>query len=114
MGCWTNSSVRCCNERRRRTAGRDQPNPGQPDGVLHECDVLVLPRAEADLSRNARIAPRGNQCLLAVECKYYVADLGLELARNFEGLHADLRAKHQLFVANTDSASVVKYLSARK
>jgi hypothetical protein len=83
-------------------------------GVLHECDVVVLTAAEADLSRVNAIAPRGNQCLLAIECKFYVAGLGIGLARNFEGLHADLRAKHEIFVANTDGASVVKYLSSRK
>src|ERR1700761_6025793 len=30
-------------------------------GVLHECDVLVLPRAEADLSRSRDVAPRGTR-----------------------------------------------------
>lgn len=55
----------------------------------------------------------GNQCLFAIECKYYAADLGLGLARDFEGLHADMRSKHKIFVANTNGASVVKYLSAK-
>lgn len=83
-------------------------------GVLHECDVLVLSSAEAELSRNNRIAPRGSHCLLGVECKFYAASLGIDLARNFEGVHVDLRAKHEVFVANTDGVNVVKYLSARR
>ncbi|MFD7298897.1 hypothetical protein ACFV9W_36935 [Streptomyces sp. NPDC059897] len=84
-------------------------------GVLHECDVLILPADEAALSRQIRMAPRGNKCLLAIECKYYTASrVGIGHARNFEGLHSDLRTARNLFVSNTGASSVVKYLSARK
>jgi len=84
-------------------------------GVAHECDVLILPSDEAALSRQIRMAPRGNKCLLAIECKYHTAgpvDIGH--ARNFEGLHSDLRTARNLFVSNTGAPNVVKYLSARK
>ncbi|MEU3190522.1 hypothetical protein ABZ686_07715 [Streptomyces sp. NPDC006992] len=83
-------------------------------GVLHECDVLVLPAEEAALSRTQGIAPRGSQCVLIVECKYYVSNLGIGLARNFEGLRADIRTQNELFVSNTRSSSIVRYLDARK
>ncbi|RKT83961.1 hypothetical protein SAMN05421805_11265 [Saccharopolyspora antimicrobica] len=83
-------------------------------GVLHECDVLVLPVEEAELSRTQRIAPRGSQCVLVIECKYYVSSLGIGLARNFEGLRADIRTQNELFVSNTGSSSIVRYLDARK
>ncbi len=84
-------------------------------GVPHECDVLILPAEEAALSRQIRMAPRGNKCLLAIECKYYAASqLGIGHARNFDGLHSDLRTARNLFVSNTGTPSVVKYLSARK
>ncbi len=83
-------------------------------GVLHECDVLVLPAEEAALSRAQGIAPRGSQSVLIVECKYYVSNLGIGLARNFEGLRADIRTQNELFVANTRSSSIVRYLDARK
>lgn len=83
-------------------------------GVLHECDVLVLPFAEAESSRVNEVAPRGSRCLVAIECKYYVATrLDLSLARNFEGLQADLRAKVGIFVANLDSRNIRRYLVAR-
>lgn len=62
-------------------------------GVLHECDVLVLPTEEASLSREQRIAPRGSQCVLIAECKYYTTGLGIGMARNFEGLRADIRTR---------------------
>lgn len=83
-------------------------------GVLHECDVLVLPAEEAALSRAQKIAPRGSQCLLIVECKYYVSSLNIGLARNFEGLRADIRTQKELFVSNIGSPSIVRYLDARK
>lgn len=82
-------------------------------GVLHECDVLVLPAEEAALSRAQQIAPRGSQCVLVIECKYYTANLGIGHARNFEGLRADIRTQDELFVSNISAPSVVKYLDAR-
>lgn len=83
-------------------------------GVLHESDVLVLPAEEAAISRAQRIAPRGSQCVLVVECKYYVtSQVGIGLARNFEGLRADVRTQDELFVSNTGSPNMVRYLGAR-
>lgn len=82
-------------------------------GVLHECDVLVLPREEAQLSRRQQIAPRGSACVLVIECKYYTGHLGLEQARNFEGVRIDVSTRSELFVANTGAPSVVRYLNAR-
>lgn len=40
-------------------------------GILHECDVLILSVAKADLSRCNEVAPRGTRSLIAIECKYY-------------------------------------------
>jgi hypothetical protein len=82
-------------------------------GVLHECDVLVLPAEEAAISRAQKIAPRGSRCTLIVECKYYVSSMPIGLARNFEGLRADIRTQNELFVSNTGSPSIVRYLDAR-
>ncbi|MFI6345172.1 hypothetical protein [Streptomyces sp. NPDC050560] len=81
--------------------------------VLHECDILVLPAEEADLSREQGVAPRGSQAVLIVECKYYVSNFGIGLARNFEGLRADIRPQSELFVSNTRSSSIARYLDAR-
>lgn len=84
-------------------------------GVLHECDVVVLDSEEAALCRRERINPRASKCLLAIECKYYAANLKLGQARGFAGLSADLGSRvHPLFVANISSDSVTKYLTGRK
>lgn len=55
------------------------------------------------MSRAQNIASRGSECLLFVECKYYVHHLGIGLARNFEGLRADICTPNELFVSNIGS-----------
>ena len=80
-------------------------------GVLHECDVLVLPTDEANLSRAKQVAPRGTRSLMAVECKYYATHLSLYLARGFHGLHSDLGMKHPFFVANLRAPRIERFLS---
>lgn len=82
--------------------------------VLHECDVLILEKSEADGCRRFGVMPRCRRCLLAVECKYYVSNLPLGQARGFVGLNADLGQNKALFVANTSSDNVVRYLDHRK
>lgn len=83
-------------------------------GVLHECDVLVLEKSEADECRRFGVMPRSRRCLLAVECKYYVSSLPLGQARGFVGLNADLGNNKALFVANNSSDNVARYLNHRK
>jgi hypothetical protein len=80
-------------------------------GVLHECDVLVLPSDEANLSRAREVAPRETRSLLAVECKYYSSHLALHLARGFHGLQADLGLKYPFFVSNVRAARIERFLS---
>src|SRR6185295_3159892 len=55
-------------------------------GVLHECDVLVLPRAEAQSCRALRVAPRSSKAQIAIEAKFYATPLGVDLGRSFMGL----------------------------
>jgi hypothetical protein len=81
-------------------------------GVLHECDVLVLPASEAELSRNNDVAPRGTRSLIAIECKYYAGYLSLHLARGFHGLHADLGVKNPYFIANIKAPRIQRYLTS--
>jgi hypothetical protein len=82
-------------------------------GVLHECDVLVLPEDEAELCRQNDVAPKGSRCLLAIECKHYTSYLALGLARGFVGLHADLGMR-TVFVSNIHALSVERYLTSHK
>lgn len=60
------------------------------------------------------MAPRGNKCLLAIECKYYTASrVGIGHARNFEGLHTDLRFARNLFVSNNEEPCQQPRIPAR-
>ena len=83
--------------------------------VLHECDVAVLWKSEADTCRQLDISPRSSQVLLAIECKHYTTPLPLNLARAFIGLNSDLSLKGgAIFVTNNNSDSLERFLSNKK
>ena len=82
--------------------------------VMHECDVAVLFKSEADDCRQLQISPRSSKILLAIECKHYTTSLPLNMARAFVGLNTDLSANQSIFVTNTNSSSVEQFLSAKK
>jgi hypothetical protein len=80
-------------------------------GVLHECDVAVLLKSEADLCRSENVSPRSARVVISAECKFYASDIPLGMARGFVGLTADLSAKDKFFVVNTESDSVERLLT---
>jgi len=85
--------------------------------VLHECDISVLLKEEADVCRAggpALIAPRSSKVLIAIEAKYFTKDIPLSLGRGFLGLTRDLSADRVFFVANRGGRSVEKLLSHKK
>jgi hypothetical protein len=82
-------------------------------GVLHELDVAVLERAEAENCRWNSVSPRSSKVYVAVECKFYTSSLQLHLARSFVGLVNDLSVNSPFFVTNTSSVSVERLLSHR-
>jgi hypothetical protein len=84
--------------------------------VLHECDISVLLKEEADVCRAGPglIAPRSSKVLIAIEAKYLTGDLPLSLGRGFLGLTRDFSADKVFFVANRGGRSVEKLLSHKK
>lgn len=83
--------------------------------VLHECDVLVLFRGEANICRRATVSPNSTKAVLAIECKYYTTNLDLNLARSFMGLVTDFSTNVKyFFVSNTSSEQVEKLLAHHK
>jgi hypothetical protein len=82
--------------------------------VLHECDVAVLERAEAEECRRNRTEPKSRTLTISAEAKFYTTALGLNLARSFVGLISDLSTSFPCFVANTTSVSAMRLLAARK
>lgn len=77
----------------------------------HECDVVVLHRSEAQTCRVEKVNPRHSRAVLVMECKCYSSGLGIDLARGFIGLTADLQSKGRYFVANTRSNRVETLLT---
>lgn len=61
--------------------------------VLHECDVAVIDRSEAQLCRTEEVFPRASKVLIAAECKFYTSSIKLYLGRGFLGLRATYIAK---------------------
>jgi len=78
--------------------------------VLHECDVAVLYRDEAEFCRVEEVHPRAARVLIAAECKFYTSALQLYLGRGFLGLTRDIHAKERYFVTNAHSANVAKLI----
>jgi hypothetical protein len=89
-----------------RVAGRS--------GVLHECDVVVLFRNEAQVCRQNRVSPRSSKATLTVECKFYTSNVPLGLARGFLGLISDITGENRYYVVNTGSRSSEKLLAHHK
>lgn len=81
--------------------------------VLHECDVLVLPRGNAQACRQVSVHPASHACVLSAEAKYRSASLELGEARGFIGLETDLSIRAKFFVSNLESDSVSNFLRAR-
>ena len=79
--------------------------------VLHECDLAVLPQAEAQTCRQNMVHPRSAKLILAIECKFYTVSLPLDLARSFVGLGVDLSATGCYFVTNTASEVIERLLA---
>jgi hypothetical protein len=84
--------------------------------VLHECDISVLRKTEADIcrSRTELVAPRSHKVVIAIEAKYYTTDLALNLGRAFLGLVRDTSSQNAFFVINRDAPSTEQLLAHKK
>lgn len=79
--------------------------------VLHECDVAVIDRDEAQLCRAEQVHPRASKVLIAAECKFYTSAIQLQLGRGFLGLTSDIHRKERYFVTNGRSPNVIKLIA---
>lgn len=68
--------------------------------LYHEADVAVLSRAVARTCRADRTDPPHSEAVLLLECKYYAADPGVRLGREFLGLSAECGKDQCVFVTN--------------
>lgn len=79
--------------------------------VLHECDVAVIDRAEAQLCRAEQVHPRASKVLIAAECKFYTSAIQLHLGRGFLGLTSDIHRKQRYFITNSHAPSVTRLIN---
>jgi len=79
--------------------------------ILHELDICLLRREEADSARRARIHPPARSIRLLIECKCYGSSLQLHLGREFLGLLKDFRVKVRSFVSNISDGSLHTYIT---
>ena len=84
--------------------------------VLHECDICILYKSEADFCRRSidRVAPRSSKMLINIEAKYYTTSVTLGLGRAFLGLTTDFSSSNSFFITNTSSNSIESLLSHKK
>jgi len=81
--------------------------------VLHEADVAVVKQSEAVACRQNEINPRSHELVVAVECKFYGANIPLGMARGFLGLVSDFSAKEAYFVTNMAGQNATRLLAYR-
>jgi hypothetical protein len=87
---------------------------GGRSGVLHECDVAVIDRREAQICRAERVHPRSGKLLVTLECKFHAGTLQLGQARSFLGLTAELTKNNLFLVTNNSSETAEKMVTYHK
>lgn len=82
-------------------------------GATHEIDVSIYDAQAAQNVRTTGRSPRTNKSLIAaIECKFYTAQPGVDLARTFVGLATDcVSNKFKAFVSNRSSSGIERFLS---
>ena len=82
-------------------------------GATHEIDVSIYDAQAAQNVRATGRSPRTNKSLIAaIECKFYTAQPGVDLARTFVGLATDcVSNKFKAFVSNRSSPGIERFLS---
>lgn len=89
-----------------RVAGRSK--------VLHEHDVSIIKREDAQRCRANRVSPSQNHCKLLIECKFYGSELPLHLGREYLGLMSEFSLRVKTMVSNTASAEIQKLVTSHR
>lgn len=79
--------------------------------VVHEADLVILPREQADRCRRFDVDPPSSSAILSLEAKYYTMPVALSTAREFLGLSKDLSPKQIVFACTVASASAMALLA---
>jgi hypothetical protein len=82
--------------------------------LYHEADVVVLSRAVARTCRTDHTDPPASEAILLLECKYYSADPGIHLGREFLGLSAECGKDETVFVTNQPAGRLQRLFEKHK
>jgi hypothetical protein len=79
--------------------------------VLHELDICILDKKEADRCRLNRINPRYSKIRMLIECKYYGSYMPIALGREFIGLSSEIAIRIKAFISNNNNQDLLKLIS---
>lgn len=82
--------------------------------VLHEMDVAIIEKNEADSCRNQSRHPRPTKLKFLAECKFYGSDLPLNIGREYLGLCSEFSIRVKSIVSNAGSNSIHKLLTTHR
>lgn len=82
--------------------------------VLHEMDVAIIEKNEADICRDKSKHPRQTKLKFLAECKFYGSDLPLNIGREYLGLCSEFRIRVKSIVSNADSNSIRNLLKTHR
>lgn len=82
--------------------------------VLHEADICILDRSEAENCRYNSIHPKQTKTKMLIECKFYGRGLPLNLGREFLGLKAEFSLRVTTLASNSSSSGVFDLIKAHK
>lgn len=74
--------------------------------VLHELDVCIIKRDEANRCRKNQIDPVQNSIIFLAECKYYGTPLPLHLGREYLGLCSEFSIRVKTIISNSGSIEI--------
>ncbi len=82
--------------------------------VLHELDICIISREEADKCRRNQINPKQSTIKMIAECKYYGASLPLHLGREYLGLGKEFGIRIKTLVSNQGSEEIHSLITKHK
>ena len=82
--------------------------------VLHELDVSVLERREAQVCRQNHTNPRQSKIKFLAECKYYGTPLPLSLGREYLGLNSEFRGRVKTLASNQVSVAIQQLINSHR
>jgi hypothetical protein len=82
--------------------------------ILHELDICILTKREAERCRFHSVNPSHTKIRLLIECKYYGVDLPLRIGREYLGLSSEFQVRVKTLVSNIEDVNILKLLNSHR